>query len=201
MRTETFSEDAVSPVIGVMLMLVVTIIIAAVVSGFAGGLMGTSEKTPNAVIGGEFSIANGMTITHLGGDPIALGGVTFYTVPSALFGADADNFRWAINKSFLLATPHDNTSIVRAGGWYNKAALTAGESLYINATNCDTNGKDSNKVNGNSATKWDKESAKLTYFKAYQFINPDNIAKYFYLLTIDDETGTTISKTKITIAP
>jgi FlaG/FlaF family flagellin (archaellin) len=33
-------EDAVSPVVGVMLMLVVTIIIAAVVSGFAGGLAG-----------------------------------------------------------------------------------------------------------------------------------------------------------------
>ena len=41
------SEDAVSPVVGVMLMLVVTIIIAAVVSGFAGGLVGgTSQKAP-----------------------------------------------------------------------------------------------------------------------------------------------------------
>ncbi|WP_332306245.1 type IV pilin N-terminal domain-containing protein [Methanoregula boonei] len=38
---------AVSPVIGVMLMLVVTIIIAAVVSGFAGGLVGGStQKAP-----------------------------------------------------------------------------------------------------------------------------------------------------------
>ena len=34
------NEHAVSPVVGVMLMLVVTIIIAAVVSGFSGGLMG-----------------------------------------------------------------------------------------------------------------------------------------------------------------
>lgn len=41
-------DDAVSPVIGVMLMLVVTIIIAAVVSGFAGGLMSGSEKAPAA---------------------------------------------------------------------------------------------------------------------------------------------------------
>ncbi|WP_243668808.1 type IV pilin N-terminal domain-containing protein [Methanoculleus chikugoensis] len=39
-------EDAVSPVIGVMLMLVVTIIIAAVISGFAGELVGTTEKAP-----------------------------------------------------------------------------------------------------------------------------------------------------------
>ena len=44
-------EDAVSPVVGVMLMLVVTIIIAAVVSGFAGGLIGGSnQKTPTLVM-------------------------------------------------------------------------------------------------------------------------------------------------------
>jgi FlaG/FlaF family flagellin (archaellin) len=39
-------EEAVSPVVGVMLMLVVTIIIAAVVSGFAGGLVGGQQKSP-----------------------------------------------------------------------------------------------------------------------------------------------------------
>jgi flagellin-like protein len=42
------NEEGVSPVIGVMLMLVVTIIIAAVVSGFAGGLAGSQEKAPAA---------------------------------------------------------------------------------------------------------------------------------------------------------
>lgn len=39
-------NSAVSPVVGVMLMLVVTIIIAAVVSGFAGGIMSGTEKAP-----------------------------------------------------------------------------------------------------------------------------------------------------------
>lgn len=42
--------EAVSPVVGVMLMLVVTIIIAAVVSGFAGDLAGTQEKAPTVVM-------------------------------------------------------------------------------------------------------------------------------------------------------
>lgn len=41
-------ESGVSPVIGVMLILVVTIIIAAVVSAFAAGLSDTSVKTPVA---------------------------------------------------------------------------------------------------------------------------------------------------------
>jgi FlaG/FlaF family flagellin (archaellin) len=40
------NEEAVSPVVGVMLMLVVTIIIAAVVSGFAGGLASGAKSAP-----------------------------------------------------------------------------------------------------------------------------------------------------------
>ena len=43
-------EDAVSPVIGVMLMLVVTIVIAAVVAAFAGGLATETEATPITVL-------------------------------------------------------------------------------------------------------------------------------------------------------
>jgi FlaG/FlaF family flagellin (archaellin) len=38
------TEHAVSPVVGVMLMLVVTIIIAAVVSAFAGGMTGDTKQ-------------------------------------------------------------------------------------------------------------------------------------------------------------
>ena len=43
-------EEAVSPVVGVMLMLVVTIIIAAVVSAFAGGLGTTTAKPPTVAM-------------------------------------------------------------------------------------------------------------------------------------------------------
>ncbi|MFA5294816.1 MAG: type IV pilin N-terminal domain-containing protein [Methanoregulaceae archaeon] len=71
-------EDAVSPVVGVMLMLVVTIIIAAIVSGFAGGLAGGTEKAPQAAIdvkieygdAGMGSMEWVMSFEHLGGDPI-----------------------------------------------------------------------------------------------------------------------------------
>jgi FlaG/FlaF family flagellin (archaellin) len=43
---EKNDEDGVSPVVGVMLMLIVTVLIAAVVSGFAGGLVGGHQKSP-----------------------------------------------------------------------------------------------------------------------------------------------------------
>lgn len=67
-NTKNHNESAVSPVVGVMLMLVVTIIIAAVVSAFAGGLTTGEKKAPSVAI--ETHITNtgmftssGMTMT------------------------------------------------------------------------------------------------------------------------------------------
>lgn len=50
MNLKERNEDAVSPVIGVMLMLVVTIVIAAVVAAFAGGLGSDVEMAPTAAL-------------------------------------------------------------------------------------------------------------------------------------------------------
>jgi archaeal type IV pilus assembly protein PilA len=87
-RTEP--EQAVSPVVGVMLMLVVTIIIAAVVSAFAGGLGSGTQKAPQASIDVKINTAADdtmsgtetiMTFTELSGDPIPtkdLAIVTYY---------------------------------------------------------------------------------------------------------------------------
>ncbi|KAF1076430.1 type IV pilin N-terminal domain-containing protein [Methanogenium sp. MK-MG] len=59
-------ESGVSPVIGVMLMLVVTIIIAAVVSGFAGGLTDSSTDVPVAAF--EFKVYSNYMIASSHGD-------------------------------------------------------------------------------------------------------------------------------------
>lgn len=67
------TDDAVSPVVGVMLMLVVTIIIAAVVSAFAGGIGGDTKSTPQASFGVEVDLSNNATIfDHRGGDTLDL---------------------------------------------------------------------------------------------------------------------------------
>lgn len=57
-------DEAVSPVVGVMLMLVVTIIIAAVVSGFAGGLVGENQKAPQASIVANDFVVKGVIDTN-----------------------------------------------------------------------------------------------------------------------------------------
>ena len=64
-------DDAVSPVIGVMLMLSITIIIAAVLMAFAGGMADTKPATPSVDLSAEF-VENGSAIvlrlSHNGGD-------------------------------------------------------------------------------------------------------------------------------------
>ena len=44
------SDDAISPVIGVMLMLVITVVIAAVITMFATGVVADTEPAPTAVL-------------------------------------------------------------------------------------------------------------------------------------------------------
>ena len=69
-------EDAVSPVIGVMLMLVVTIVIAAVVAAFASGMGGDVEAAPAAVLDIDVYSDGDVKITHLSGESLVTKDVT-----------------------------------------------------------------------------------------------------------------------------
>jgi FlaG/FlaF family flagellin (archaellin) len=90
------NESAVSPVIGVMLMIVVTIIIAAVVAAFAGSISGDEKKPPSVSLSckpviqgiadtdtsndepnpGSLIANNGILCTHTGGDGFSLNDIT-----------------------------------------------------------------------------------------------------------------------------
>ena len=76
MKQHEKKENAVSPVIGVMLMLTVTIIIAAVITGFAMDLSKETEKTPMAFFEPQYvMVEDGKYIfglKHKGGDPVRL---------------------------------------------------------------------------------------------------------------------------------
>ena len=70
-------EDAVSPVIGVMLMLVVTIVIAAVVAAFAGGLGSDVEMAPTAALNIDvYADGNKVKIESLSGETLIANDIT-----------------------------------------------------------------------------------------------------------------------------
>ena len=66
-------ERAVSPVIGVILMVAITVILAAVIGAFVLGLGGDTESTPQASL--NFQIVDdgeGVEVEHRGGDSFNL---------------------------------------------------------------------------------------------------------------------------------
>lgn len=77
--TQKKSDDAVSPVIGVMLMLVITVVIAGVIAAFGTGMVGETESAPNVVLDVKIleyyqAIPNcggpDFQIRHVSGDPL-----------------------------------------------------------------------------------------------------------------------------------
>ena len=224
MKSLKLSNEAVSPVVGVMLMLVVTLIIAAIVSGFAGSMVSSTSLTPQAIITAEYSQANGMIITHSGGDSLPLGQVKFATMPGEVMGPDYLQFLYNIDMSGINYTASDGESkaiMNKSTGYFAKSGLMPGEVLTISRDNCkdsvttpeeiaalegaNKNNKytDYGVVNTNAAVFWlggdpIDTSDKFKYFSGYQFMWHENVGKYFYLI-VTDENGATISKTKVTI--
>ncbi len=224
MKSIKLSNDAVSPVVGVMLMLVVTIIIAAVVSGFAGSITHSVSITPQATITAEYSQSDGMIITHAGGDSLALSQIKFATMPSEVMGTDYLQFLYDIGMEGVNYSTSSGVSTAvmnNATGYYFKSGFMPGDVLTISQAMCkDRPTTQAEKdalaaasknspykaylgvVNCNSALFWgdidDKSNAKTVYFSGYQFMNPENVGKYFYLI-VTDNAGNTISKQKVTI--
>ena len=65
-------ERAVSPVVGVIMMVAITVVIAAVVAAFAYGIIGGVKRAPNTALVVEDAVPNSknVTIIHHGGDTI-----------------------------------------------------------------------------------------------------------------------------------
>ena len=90
MNLKERKEDAVSPVIGVMLMLVVTIVIAAVVAAFAGGIATDTEPTPSVVLTAD-AYPTKVILQSLSGDRLETAGldVVVYSGDGALLAKGA----------------------------------------------------------------------------------------------------------------
>ena len=202
------NEHAVSPVVAVMLMLVVTIIIAAIVSGFAGGLMKGQTKAPQATIQGKFSVTTGMEIIHAGGDSIPTAGMAITVRNGPTFGPGLDSQTLSVvNMSTVTnsaGTPvlFLNPTTGHADG-YNITSFNPGDTLYINILNSDPRILQSTcySFHGTYAfdgTHWTFSSPTDTYW-GLNFVNPANIGKKFYISVIDKSSGALISQNEVTI--
>ena len=91
-HTTSKKEDAVSPIVGVMLMLVATIIVAAIVAAFAGGMAAEVDSSPNIIITGTYSQTDGLILKHVSGDSVS--GVDIYVRPADGFKTSYHKLSW-----------------------------------------------------------------------------------------------------------
>lgn len=90
-------DDAVSPVIGVILMVAITVILAAVIAAFVFGMAGNVQSTKNVAAVTEQVNATGITVTYHGGKDSA--DVTYW------------NTTWPDNTVTRVATPSVGTTV------------------------------------------------------------------------------------------
>jgi len=125
-----YKDNAVSPVIGVLLMLTLTLIIAAIVNSYAGGLMETDTKAPSVTLQAKyFQNETGMEIRHISGDPLPTGSVKVVVRPSDTMGRNAVQYSSVVNKSLI-------TNLSGTESWANGiTSLRPGEINYILGNN------------------------------------------------------------------
>ena len=152
--TKPRNEYAVSPVIGVMLMIVVTIIIAAVVAAFAGDFANSDRKAPQAVISAEVlpwvdvptGNSTGILFSEESGDYIDLNDVQVVLA----CGDESIRFDVTGDDKTPYGYPHIlKVSPATSGGMYfyhNDRQINTGNQFMLYA---DNNGK------GNSVLGWE----------------------------------------------
>ncbi len=129
MRQMHLNDTAVSPVVGVMLMLVVTIIIAAVVSAFSGGLSQGTSKVPQISIGAEVRNGGYIVVEHKGGDSVSANSITVRTfIPSGTFKdmSHPVNLKDSANVTYLPT----NEPLIDA--WGTAKTIQTGDKIRIN---------------------------------------------------------------------
>jgi len=132
------NDSAVSPVVGVMLMIVVVIIIAAIVSAFAGGAMANSQKTPQATIKGTFSASGGMQIIHAGGDTIPTSDLAFEMSLDPTFGSGLDAITTTVLNRSIIQDQNGKFLLNGTTGLMEvDPSFKPGDTLYISIVNSD----------------------------------------------------------------
>jgi len=113
-------DEAVSPVIGVILMVAITVILAAVIGTFVLGLGDQVQDTaPQASFNFDFETNSGdddqVTITHDGGD----------SIDGALMNTTIDGAEASSSGDYL----YDETT-----AWYGYDTVSAGTTVTVNTT-------------------------------------------------------------------
>jgi archaeal type IV pilus assembly protein PilA len=210
--TLNYNDNAVSPVIGVMLMLVVVIIIAAIVAAFGGGIASGQSKAPQTRVQGTFSITDGMTITNSGGDSLPTKDLIFTIRDGPTFGANLESSTAQtldMSKIYVSSGVRGAGPMRRADGAFYMVSFNPGDTVTVKPADCTCNilqpgiaptdfasniGADGYTYVTDSALNSNAETAAW----ALCIRNQNSIGKSF-LLEVSDTAGHLISRSDVVI--
>jgi flagellin-like protein len=157
-------ERAVSPVIGVILMVAITVILAAVIGTFVLGLGDQlSSSSPSASIGFDYDLnetsdVGNLTVSHNGGDKIEASNVNVTTGVDIGFYNDAETFKSSGNSSISFADMGESDQI-GAGTSVKVAADDSGPSDELSSETVRVVWSTPNSDSTSQLGKWDGPDA------------------------------------------
>ncbi len=133
-------QRGVSPVIGVILMVAVTVVMGAVIAGFVYGYLGTTSKAPNVALSviDDPTDTNSLLVKHNGGESI---GATEWKASVTAGKESSANFTVPVESAISTGTIIDVTDITTNGstdiaaGWYHVVAVHKGSDAILLDTN------------------------------------------------------------------
>ena len=185
--------EAVSPVVGVMLMLVVVLILAAVVTSFAGGMMDTSRKLDNVGIQATYSQTDGFAVTNMGGVPLETKDIDIIIRLPGTFG-DYEHMTWTVDHGKITSKRFYGTS-----NSYKSGNTNINFQDYVWLKN---NGQEGVYIFAPGDTAYvrrhEMPAGLNQYTNAYSIQNRNNIGKEF-IVELVDKKGNKLATTKAMI--
>ena len=122
-------EGAVSPVIGVILMVAVTVVLGAVIGAFVFGIGDKlGEPAPNAQLNFDYDAdGNSLDIVHDGGDSITPDNTGSLAVSGSNIASDGSDLTWAPSGS--IASNNNNGYVLGSG-----VSFTSGDDIVTVAS-------------------------------------------------------------------
>jgi flagellin-like protein len=126
---QLFTEDrAVSPVIGVILMVAITVILAAVIGTFVLGLGDqVSESAPQAQFTFDYNGSTGLNVTHDGGDSIAASDLDIAATGGISLSVSNDG----TNYPTAVSSP---ANLVDNGNFGSSTTISAGTTIFLDGS-------------------------------------------------------------------
>lgn len=138
-------ERGVSPVIGVILMVAITVVMGAVIAGFVYGYIGTAQKAPNVVLSvlDDPTDSVSIMIKHSGGESVVANDWKCSITPGKESATDFDyqdeTGAAAISTGTVLDVGYNTTDattpVAIAAGWYHVVAVHVPSDALLLDTN------------------------------------------------------------------